>query len=244
MPKQTNGVGRGGAEASHEGSASYPPLSQNVQYDYFVQEMEKHEHEEAYHNQVDRGQEKDRLLAWCSSPQSKLLERAPRGRLSSLFRTGFLFDEGHIPIEGQLLPMEPFNGHLLDERAFVPDLEDLLGRIDEEEHRRSCQRLLDVIRFEIYIDTAIGAHATGEGLLMNACQASDQDPPFRAEEEELARWEKRRAGADSDTSARGSGAPGCSGAESARSPHAPPARWLVGGSVSIPDCNCGGIVRQ
>jgi hypothetical protein len=64
--------------------------------------------------------------------------------------------------------MEPFDGHLLDERAFVPDLEDLLGRIDEEDHRRSCQRLLDVIRFEIHIDTAIGAHATGEGLLMKA----------------------------------------------------------------------------
>jgi hypothetical protein len=63
VPKQTNDVGRGGAEASHEGSAGYPPLSQNTQYDHFVQEMEEHEHEEACHDQVDRGREKDRLLA-------------------------------------------------------------------------------------------------------------------------------------------------------------------------------------
>ena len=72
-----------------------------------------------------------------------------------MVRTSFLLDEGHIPIKGQLLPMEPFNGHLFDERAFMPDLEDLLGCIDEEHHWRSCERLLDVIWFEIHIDTAI-----------------------------------------------------------------------------------------
>ena len=52
----------------------------------------------------------------CFSPQTKLLQRAPGGLLVSLFGTSVLLDERHIAIKGQLLPMEPFDQDLLDER--------------------------------------------------------------------------------------------------------------------------------
>src|SRR5260370_2097157 len=89
VPKQPNGVGRGGAESSQEGSAGFAPLLQHILYDHFMEEMEECEHEEACHDQVGRGQERDGVVSWCSGPQSQLVELAPHGRLSSLFRTSF-----------------------------------------------------------------------------------------------------------------------------------------------------------
>ncbi len=74
VPKQPNGVGRGGAESSQEGSAGFAPLLQHILYDHFMEEMEECEHEEACHDQVGRGQERDGVVAWCSGPQSQLVE--------------------------------------------------------------------------------------------------------------------------------------------------------------------------
>src|SRR2546425_918905 len=98
-----------------------------------MQEMVESEHEKASHHQRG-GHERNRALAWCSGPQSQLLERAPGERHASPFGTSFLLHERHVAIKGQFCPMQTLDGKLLDERCLVPHLEELLWGVHKENH--------------------------------------------------------------------------------------------------------------
>src|SRR5438067_4702970 len=119
--------------------------------------MEKCEQEQASHDPCGGGQQSNPALASCSGPQAQLLERAPRDRHASPFGASFLLHERHVAIKGQFCPVQTLDGKLLDELALVPHLEELLRRVDKENHSLACQSLFDVIRLLVDIDTAIRA---------------------------------------------------------------------------------------
>ncbi len=107
-----------------------------MEYIHFQLEIEEHEHEEASHDQRGGGQERHHVglcllkstdeavatSAWWSA--GVVVRNEPPARI-----------ERHIAIKGQLLPLEPFDRDLLDERPPMPDLEDLLRRIHEKHHQ-------------------------------------------------------------------------------------------------------------
>ena len=88
-----------------------------MQFIYYMQEMEEREHEKASHDRSGGGHQRHRAMAWCSGPQSQLLERAPGDLLTSPFGASFLLDESHVAIKGQFSPVQTFDGNLLDERS-------------------------------------------------------------------------------------------------------------------------------
>src|SRR2546421_8575824 len=75
--------------------------------------------------------------------------------------------------------MQALDGNLLDEGTCVPDLEELLLCLHEENHLLTGQCLLDVIRLQVDIDTAIRADATGKCLPMNALEPAIRIDGFR-----------------------------------------------------------------
>jgi hypothetical protein len=96
--------------------------------------MVEREHEKASHH-AGGGHERNRALAWCSGPQSQLLERAPGNRHASQFGASFLLDEGHVAIKRQFFPVQTFERNLLDERCLVPNFEELLRGVHKENYR-------------------------------------------------------------------------------------------------------------
>ncbi len=92
--------------------------------------------------------------------------------------------------------MQSFDGHLLDKRLLMIDLEELVFCIDQQHHVVSSKGLLDVIGLLIDIDAPIGADATREGLPMNVVEKADPDRPDLVWPAVWATSERRRVEAD------------------------------------------------
>ncbi len=95
-------------------------------------------------------------MVCCAQAHKLALLERPSGALhTSSLGTRFLLDEGHRALKRQFFPMQAVNGDLLDERTCMPDLEDFLAGVDEKHDLLTGESLLDGIRLQIDIHTAI-----------------------------------------------------------------------------------------